>query len=135
MLVFEERRKLEYPEKNLPEQGRKLTTYSTHILRQIGESILSHIGRRRVLSPLRNPRKTGPLVAYHSSFKSYRLTGANQELPTTTHVTKDLAVMKFRSSFKILKDPNTVKVQPSFGKPIIQSYTYMRINGNNSLQD
>ena len=31
MLVFEEREKPEYPEKNLSEQGRELTTSSTHI--------------------------------------------------------------------------------------------------------
>ena len=31
VLVFGERGKPEYPEKNLPEQGRELTTNSTHI--------------------------------------------------------------------------------------------------------
>ena len=31
VLVFEERGKLEYPEKNLFEQGREPTTNSTHI--------------------------------------------------------------------------------------------------------
>jgi len=31
MLGFEESRKLEYPEKNLSEQSREPTTYSTHI--------------------------------------------------------------------------------------------------------
>jgi len=31
VLVFEERGKLEYPEKNLSEQGGEPTTYSTHI--------------------------------------------------------------------------------------------------------
>ena len=31
VLVFEERRKPEYPEKNLSEQGREPTTNSTHI--------------------------------------------------------------------------------------------------------
>ena len=31
MLVFEERGKLEYPERNLSEQGREPTTNSTHI--------------------------------------------------------------------------------------------------------
>jgi len=31
MLVFEERRKPEYPEKNLSEQGREPTTNSTHM--------------------------------------------------------------------------------------------------------
>ena len=34
MLVFEERGKPEYPEKNLSEQGRELTTNSTHIWRR-----------------------------------------------------------------------------------------------------
>ena len=38
MLVFEERRKPEYPEKNLPEQGRETTTNSTHIWRRVRES-------------------------------------------------------------------------------------------------
>ena len=64
-------------------------------------------------------RKTGPLVAYYNSFKLYRLTRANQELSKPTYVTKGFAIMKFRSS----SDPNTVKVQPSFGKPIISTYT------------
>ena len=63
--------------------------------------------------------KTGPSVAYHSSFKSYRLTGPSQELSTPTHVTQDFAVMRYRSS----SDPNTIKVQPSFGKQIILSST------------
>jgi len=31
MLVFEERGKPEYPEKNISEQSREPTTYSTHI--------------------------------------------------------------------------------------------------------
>ena len=48
------------------------------------------------------------------------MTDANQELSTPTHVTKDFAIMKFRSS----SDPSTVKVQPSFGKPIISLYTW-----------
>ena len=37
MLVFEERGKLEYPEKNLLEQGREQTTNSTHIWHQTWE--------------------------------------------------------------------------------------------------
>ena len=43
----------------------------------------------------------------------------NQEPSTPTHVTTGFAIMKFRSS----SNPNTVKVQPSFGKPIKSSYT------------
>ena len=44
---------------------------------------------------------------YTLAILDYRLTGANQELSPPTHVTKDFAIMKFRSS----SDPNTVKVQ------------------------
>ena len=55
MLVFEERGKAEYPEKNLSEQGRELTTNSTHIWRRRRELNPGHIGERRVLSPLRHP--------------------------------------------------------------------------------
>ena len=55
MLVFEEREKPEYPEKNLSEQGREPTTNSTHIRRRVGELHPGHTGGRRVLSPLRCP--------------------------------------------------------------------------------
>ena len=55
MLVFEERGKPEYPEKNLSEQGRELTTNSTNIWRRRRELNPGHIGERRVLSPLRHP--------------------------------------------------------------------------------
>ena len=55
MLVFEERGKPEYPEKNLSEQGREPTTNSTHIWRRVRESNPGHIGGRRALSPLRHP--------------------------------------------------------------------------------
>ena len=56
MLVFAERGKPEYPEKNLSEQRREPTTNSTHIWRRVRESNPGHIGGRRVLSPLRHPR-------------------------------------------------------------------------------
>ena len=52
MLVFEERGKPEYPEKNLSEQGREPTTNSTHIWRRRQDSNPGHTGGRRVLSPL-----------------------------------------------------------------------------------
>ena len=55
MLVFVERGKLEYPEKNLSEQRPEPTTNSTHILRRVQESNPGHIGGRKVLSPLRHP--------------------------------------------------------------------------------
>ena len=44
MLVFEERGNPEYPEKNLSEERGEPTTNSTHILRPVRESIISHIG-------------------------------------------------------------------------------------------
>ena len=55
IFVFEERRKPEYPEKNLLEQGREPTTNSTYIRHQVRESNPGHSGGRRVLSPLRHP--------------------------------------------------------------------------------
>lgn len=48
VVASEERGKLECLEKNLPEQGRELTTKSTHIHKC---NMLSHIGGRPVLSP------------------------------------------------------------------------------------
>jgi len=55
MLVFEERGKPEFPEKNLSEQGREPTTNSSHIKRRVRESNPGQNGGRRVLSPLRHP--------------------------------------------------------------------------------
>ena len=55
VLVFKERGKPEYPEKNLSEQGREPTTNSTHIWRRRQDSNPGHIGGRRALSPLRHP--------------------------------------------------------------------------------
>ena len=52
MLVFEERGKPEYPEKNSSEQRREPTTNSTHIWRRRRDLNPGHIGGRRVLSPL-----------------------------------------------------------------------------------
>ena len=49
-LENEERKKPEYPEKNLSEQRREPTTNSTHIRRRVWESNPEHIGGRRALS-------------------------------------------------------------------------------------
>ena len=54
MLVFEEREKPEYPEKNLSEQSREPTN-SAHLWRQVRESNLGHTDGRQALSPLRQP--------------------------------------------------------------------------------
>ena len=48
VLVFEERGKPEYPEKNLLEQGREPTTNSTHKWRVRRDLNPGHIGGRRV---------------------------------------------------------------------------------------
>ena len=56
VLVFEERGKPEYPEKNLSEQGREPTTNSTHIWRGRRDLNPDHIiDGRRALSPPRHP--------------------------------------------------------------------------------
>ena len=55
MLVFEERGKLEYPEKNLLEQRREPTTNSTYIWRRRRDLCPGHLSGRRALSPLRHP--------------------------------------------------------------------------------
>ena len=54
MLVFEERGKPEFPEKNLSEQSREPTN-SAHIWRRVRESNPGHIGGTRALSPLHQP--------------------------------------------------------------------------------
>ena len=55
MLVFGERGKPEHPGKNLSEQSREPTN-SIHIWRRVKKSNPGHIGGRRVLCPLRQPR-------------------------------------------------------------------------------
>ena len=54
MLVFGERRKPEYPEKNLSEQSREPTN-STHLWRRVRDSNPGYIGGRQALSPLLDP--------------------------------------------------------------------------------
>ena len=55
MLVFEEKGRPEYPEKNLSEQRREPTTNSTHMWRLRRDLNPSHIGGRLPLSPPRHP--------------------------------------------------------------------------------
>ena len=54
-LVFEERGKPEYSEKNLLKQRREPTTNSTHIWRRRRYLKPGHIGGRQSISPLRHP--------------------------------------------------------------------------------
>ena len=60
MLVFEERGKLEYPEKNLSEQRREPTTNSTHMWGRRRDLNPGHIGGRQALSPLSPTKWTYP---------------------------------------------------------------------------
>ena len=75
MLVFEERGKLGYPEKNLLEQGREPTTNLTHIWHQTWELNLGHIGGSGVLSPLHHHGSTflyWPTLKFSSLFRNFR---------------------------------------------------------------
>ena len=66
MLVFEERGKPEFPEKNLSEQSREPTN-SAHIWRRVRESNPGHIGGRRALSPLHQPCSPTPTLLPHTN--------------------------------------------------------------------
>ena len=71
MLVYEERGKPGYPKKNLSEQGRELTTNSTHIWRRVRDSNPGHNGGRQILNHCAIPASyaSGNCVA-HFHFKS-----------------------------------------------------------------
>ena len=88
MLVFEERGVPEYPEKNLSEQRKEPTTNLTHILRRVRESIPSHIGGRRVLSPLRHP--CSPTVALGLSLNC--LIGKAVDLPLKSQLSHECSI-------------------------------------------
>ena len=60
MLVFEERGKPEFSEKNLSEQSREPTNL-VHMWRRVRESNPGHIDRRRALSPLRLRQPCSPI--------------------------------------------------------------------------
>ena len=68
MLVFEERGKLEYPEKNHSEPRREPTTNSTHIWRRHRDLNPGHIGGRWALPPLRHPLLHGLLILASKAF-------------------------------------------------------------------
>ena len=72
MLVFEERGKPEYPEKNRSEQRREPTTNSTHIWRRRRDLSPGHIGGRRVLSPLGHPCSPIDLFSLYILFSQKR---------------------------------------------------------------
>ena len=66
VLVFEERGKPEYPEKNLSGQRREPKTNSTHIWLRRRDLNPGHIGGRRALSPLHHPLLPYCLSLYQS---------------------------------------------------------------------
>ena len=71
MLLFEERGKPEYPEKNLSEQRREPTTNSTHIWHWRQDLNVGHNGGKRVLSPLRHhllPKELKPSLNMNRIF-------------------------------------------------------------------
>ena len=108
MLVFEERGKPEYPEKNLLEQRREPTTNSTHIWRRRRDLNPGHIGGRRVLSPLRHPR-SGSLSEL-SSFFVFNEESESRSLQSLQY--KSSAVRKVRK-IKKLKRPIRMKLLES----------------------
>ena len=85
MLVFEERRKPEYPEKNLSEQSREPTN-SVHMWRRVRESNPGHIDGRRALSPLRQPCSFPP--------------GAVRILAKTSQQREEELFLSFLTSFR-----------------------------------
>ena len=86
MLVFEERGKPEYPEKNLSDQRREPTTYSTHIWCRRQDLNPGHIGRRRALSSLHHPllpyilflALKGNLVQCRNKLRSFQAVGLHE---------------------------------------------------------
>ena len=88
VLVFKERGKREYPEKNLSEKGREPTTTSTHIWRRHQDLNQGHISGRRELSALCHPcslkscwYSTGWKVVLKDPFK--KAWGAKAPSPTS----------------------------------------------------
>ena len=63
-------RKTGVPGEKPSEQGREPTTNSTHIRRRDRESNPSHIGGRRVLSPLRHPCSHPATACIHNSMET-----------------------------------------------------------------
>ena len=84
MLVFEERLKPEYPQKNLSEQSREPTN-SVHIWRRVRESNPGHIGGSwRALSPLRQPCSVHRRKQKNTCGQTYqKLLLPTYRLPTT----------------------------------------------------
>ena len=101
MLVFEERGKPEFPEKNLSEQSREPTN-SAHIWRRVRESNPGHIGGRRALSPLHQPRSPKKLLhakPKHASGKAARNEGVSPRRKTLTPFSNNNVVVCNRAGW------------------------------------
>ena len=132
MLVFEERGKPEYPEKNLSEQGREPTTNSTRIWRRVRESNPGHIGGRPVLSPLRYSHHyaiPAPLELIKDCnvnvsinnipiIVGVRLAQRKTLIPVSSPKVNscwtELTIRKFSALYVLRSQPLTLIVRPSF---------------------
>ena len=97
MLVFEERGKPEYPEKNLLEQGREPTTNSTHIWRRRRDLNPGHIGGRPALSPLRHFLLPYLLLATFSPMKRSSDLQVHRSSDVQIHRSGDLQVYRSKN--------------------------------------
>ena len=110
MLVFLERGKPEYPEKNLLEQRREPTTNSTHICCRRQDSNPGHIGERRALSSLHHPlpmwcdytNDTSLEVLSHGTIKIVYSCEFVVEILWCDHLNETSSVVLSRGSIKIV---------------------------------
>ena len=115
MLVFEERGKPEYPEKNLLEQSREPTN-SAHLRCRIRESNPGHIGGRRVLYHCANPAPLGTVAIQLTKFK-HKLDHNHKQM--TEQFLLDVPVLSYRAVMVALV--NTTFVFSSIRSLISQS--------------
>ena len=109
MLVFEERGKPEYPEKNLSEQSREPTN-SVRLWRRVRESNPGHIRGRRALSPLRQPtfpvREKPPGKKSAPKVGSERQSTAHAPISAAPHEEDAASTQMVANIAEILKIPS-----------------------------
>ena len=124
MLVFEERGKPEYPEKNLSEQGRETATNSTHIWRRVWESNPGHIGGRPAwevnAQPLRHP--CSPWQAFKESQKENSTFCATNDTNSGNAGRTSLVL----SSLYDVWSPTCVALKPLFASSLTSSFLQLR---------
>ena len=97
MLVFEERGKPEYPEKNLSEQSREPTN-SVHIWRRVRESNPGHIGGGRALSRLRQPCSPWLFMSWTKQYLSFVLSLVPSSDPGSSDESTDGSLSDYEPS-------------------------------------